>query len=583
MIIAENEKAYKDKYGDSLGESWCCLSKKSQDDAISYIRPYTMPEIDYGVEYDRDSLLRILIGYRGKSLLEILLKDSLPSVKILVLEPDEAVFLAGCTLEDISSYIMDERITFIFGHRDNDFLKNILEKNLFDHNMNHIALSAVSEYRNNENAFVNEFRNLLTEMAWDINFRGNMRKRFDNLPYENYLYAIHTLNNNFTVDQLLEQIPTRDFPIIIVAAGPSLVKNCKDLKKSKGKALIIAITHAMKTLNMEGVVPDMVAVTDPQNMGFMDFDEMKSYYLLSNAYASRYDQQHYDGKIIYFGFNEYEGLFTTERIQGGIEPELSTGSVSTDVFSLFIEAGFRKFILVGQDLSYDEKGNTHAGNYAEQGYCERSGLFIETEGINGETVKTRFDWDRFRKYFENRIDSLPDLQVIDATEGGALIHGSIVMNLKDAISAYCTGEYPIDEWFAGIRKGSEDEKKEIKCWFDETIYRCTRLKDLLEEIVSINRSVSEALADPSLWNDDISASCKRYDVLYNVIMEGSDGELLRLYCRTEVQRYLENALIYEGDEKIVERMDHELSFFSELLNMSKDLIKYMEGLLDELL
>lgn len=44
---------------------------------------------------------------------------------------------------------------------------------------------------------------------------------------------------------------------IVVAAGPSLNKNINELKKAKGKSLIIAVDTALKPLLRAGIVPDM--------------------------------------------------------------------------------------------------------------------------------------------------------------------------------------------------------------------------------------------------------------------------------------------------------------------------------------
>ena len=53
---------------------------------------------------------------------------------------------------------------------------------------------------------------------------------------------------------------------IIVCPGPSLQKNISVLKKVKGRALIICVLHALKALKENGITPDIVIHTDPQNL-----------------------------------------------------------------------------------------------------------------------------------------------------------------------------------------------------------------------------------------------------------------------------------------------------------------------------
>ncbi len=577
-IIVDNEKAYADRYGVSLEECWDLVDDKEKKDAFERIKGFSGKKMSDGTVFNSDSLLRIVIGYPGSEILKLITRDSLPAVRVIIWEPDGAMFLAGCTVEDISRFIYDERYTIVFGHDDPECLKKAINDNLFDHNVNHISLCETGVVSHNERQYVNKFRQMLTEIVKEEMFMENMRKIFGSLPYSNYLYAIHLLNNNSTIDQLLENIPKRDIPVIIVSAGPSLKKNCEELKKAKGKALIIAVTHSMKTLAGEGIVPDMLAIIDPKDSDYMDFDNDKSYYLLCDAYSSRYDQEHYNGKNIYFGFTAYEGLFTTERIRGGINPELGSGSVATDVFSLMLEAGFKKFILVGQDLAYDGDGHTHTGDFTEESFCEKTGFYMETEGINGGLVKTRFDWDRFRKYYEKRIASLSDVQIIDATEGGALIKGTQVMTLKSAISEYCNESYPVSEWFEGLKKGTAEEREEINNWFEENIYKCSRILSIINEAVTINELVSRTITGKDSGNNDIAAACKRYDVLYHIILEGSDGELLRLYSRSEIQQYIQDAMTVEGDENIEKRMRFEHDVFKTLQVHAEELIEYMKGL-----
>ena len=577
LIKSNNEVAYKSRYGISLEESWNRLDEETRMEAVRRVGSYISSGVKINVEYGTDMLLRIVIGYRGSAFLEHAVTDSLPSVRVLIWEPDSSIFLAWCIQEDISAYISDDRYTILFGHN-MGMLDKAIKDNLFNHNVNHIAFASTGDHSTDDNIYIDEFKKRLTEKVKEIIIDNNNRKYFGSMPYEDYLYAISILNNNSTIDQLLERIPTRDIPVIIVSAGPSLNKNCKELKKAKGRAIIIAITHSMNTLYTAGIIPDLVAVIDPQDMHFMDFDEDRSYTLLCDVYASRADQKRYNGKIIYFGFSAYEGLFTTDRIRGGINPELGTGSVSSDVFSLFVEAGFDNFIFVGQDLAYDDDGHTHADNFYEEGVCEQAGLDEETEGIYGGKVRTRFDWDWFRKYYEKRIASLTDVRVIDATEGGAFIKGTKVMTLEDAISEYCNTEYPVSEWIEGLEKGNVQEEEEIRQWLDDSVYKCTRVSNMLNEAITINETISRVLENPGLWNKDVSALCGRYDVLYRIILEGNDGDLLRLYCKPEVQYYLEDAMTVEGDENIGKRMNYELKFFTQLSEKAQELIAYISGL-----
>ena len=67
------------------------------------------------------------------------------------------------------------------------------------------------------------------------------------------------------------------------------------------------------------------------------------------------------------------------------------------------------------------------------------------DGWYGDMVKSRYDWIIYRNWFESAIQQLPDVEVIDATEGGALIHGSETMCLSEVIDTYCNQSFSMLE------------------------------------------------------------------------------------------------------------------------------------------
>lgn len=65
---------------------------------------------------------------------------------------------------------------------------------------------------------------------------------------------------------------------IIVSAGPSLDKNVEDLKKAEGKAMIIAVDTALKTVLRAGVRPDLTICVDPRKeIEFLGMNNLKTF------------------------------------------------------------------------------------------------------------------------------------------------------------------------------------------------------------------------------------------------------------------------------------------------------------------
>ena len=574
-VIYNNEKIFADRFGLSMEDKWRALTETERINATRSLF-YFDQEIKRGtLEFENEDILRIVIGFSGRSGLEKIMGNSIPTLKVVIWEPDEVLFEAYCTQTDISDFLKDERLLIVLGE-DIFLLENKLIEIVSENNAFHSKIMAYGRYADQSDRHVEQLVSILGRVANDATQDGYSRKQFHTMPCENLLYTIYTLSNNYIIQQLFDAIPTRDIPIIIVSAGPSLMKNYKELKRAKGRAVIIAVSHAAKTLADADITPDLVAVTDASGTNYMDFDKDRKHTLICSVYADKKCRSEYNGKVIYHGFTMVNHLFISDRTMTEKYAELDTGSVATDIFSLVLSAGFKRIILIGQDLAYDDEGYTHTGYYKEND----SSAFhrLQTEGLNGELVQTRDDWLRFKKFFEKKIGEYKETDVIDSTEGGALIKGTRVMKLSDAIDMYCSTEYSVEAWIKGLKKGNENERHFIKQWFDTIVENLENTKANLNEIVKLNEVIVEKWNDKFLWNDEFRAMCRRYDVLYDSVMEGNRSDLLRLYCVEEIQNYVENALILEGDDNTERRMIAERKLFTTMEEKARKLAVFINDL-----
>ncbi len=552
-----NDEAYKTKYSYSLEEIWDKLPEDQKESHLKEARNNIGAAIPKEYTFGTDEILRILIGYINREQLKSVLCGSSHITRVLLWEPDEAVFAAGCILEDLTELIKDNRIVIALGSNEN-ILKDALSKSAFENNILHRHVYAYGKYLQEDNKDVETFIRVFEQYYVDLASRMKFRKQYEHLVYENMLYAVNTLSNNTTADRLFKSIPVRDIPVIIVAAGPSLMKNCRELTRAKGRAIIVAVAHSVKTLAKNGIQPDIVAVIDPESPFFLDFDKERDSALLCCVYADRTFQEAYNGKLVYFGFSMYKEFFSSKYCEVETKADIDTGSVATEVLSLFSAAGFKRFILVGQDLAFDSDGMSHTEG--EREVTEKE-ILIETEGINGDTVKTRVDWQLFRHYYERKIQQDSSLDIIDATEGGALIHGSKVMRLRDAIDEYCIKAFPIENWIKNTLNGLENEKEYIDAWFEHHDQMNEKTMVNLDRIISLNEDIISLWNDKESWDDDFSAKCKRYDIIYHIVMEGDDAAPIREYSRADIERYIEDAFTYEGDDNIEARMKREHELF----------------------
>lgn len=142
---------------------------------------------------------------------------------------------------------------------------------------------------------------------------------------------------------------------------------------------------------------------------------------------------------------------------------MSGGSVATSAYCLALNMGAKTVILMGQDLAMT--GNrTHAdGTFQDKmDEIDKNSLeYFEVESVDGGKVLTRDDFNLYREWFEKWIKEWSHITTVDATEGGALIHGTKIMTLKNAIRRYCKRDYNVKWHIDHSKKLFVGENREI--------------------------------------------------------------------------------------------------------------------------
>ena len=109
------------------------------------------------------------------------------------------------------------------------------------------------------------------------------------------------------------------------------------------------------------------------------------------------------------------------------------GSVTTLAMDVALQLGCKRLICVGLDLALTN-GLDHASDTPQAKSVNYDGGFYRNvPAVGGGNVVTTKGLDGFRKWIETRIASVKDVEIIDATEGGALIKGMINKKLSDFI------------------------------------------------------------------------------------------------------------------------------------------------------
>lgn len=272
----------------------------------------------------------------------------------------------------------------------------------------------IEEYRMKEDS-IHRHADLLSE-----NFQENI---------ENYQHVVNELFGKYA-NRLM----------IMVAAGPSLDKNIHLLIDLEGKIPIVAVGRAVRPLTLSGIIPDYIVITEPKPRSYNQIKNIEAVQNVPVIVLSTADQdilaKHPGDKYIAFqsGVNESEN-YAQEH---GLDLIETGGSVATATFDIAIRMGANPLIMVGQDLAYTD-GRTHSsGTWHRE--VKDAPTRREVEGYYGGKITTIRNLDIYRRWFETRIRELrtsrPDLVIIDATEGGAMITGTQIRTLAETLEKY---------------------------------------------------------------------------------------------------------------------------------------------------
>ena len=142
-------------------------------------------------------------------------------------------------------------------------------------------------------------------------------------------------------------------PLIIVGAGPSLEKNIHLLKEAQGKAIILCVNRALRSLQNAGIWPDLTINLEPQDVAAqftgIDLSKIEGVILAASSHPPLYElpAKHL---LSYCPNQVTEGWMFEPNVPAH---EISSGgSVSCSALSVAIHWGCSPIILVGQDLSF---------------------------------------------------------------------------------------------------------------------------------------------------------------------------------------------------------------------------------------
>ena len=427
---------------------------------------------------------------------------------IIIVEKDIKLFQTALMTLDFTGMIRHPNIEIVVGiDSDNLFkaftkyLMKTPEVSHFFRNLKIICMPSVqivySEY------YQKAFESLKLSVM-------NNLHHFGNDPYDSIRGIDITLSN---IKPMVEDPGILSFkdcmkgkPAIVIGAGPSLNKSMKYLKEASHKALLISVDAALKPLLEAGVRPHMVTGIESVIGGdefYSNLGKLDDIFLVFCSVLRSEDYRAYNGPKIFA--HRYQEIANWIGIETG---SLAGGPlVGNFAFSIAQYLGCDPIILIGQDLSFPPTGATHVDGmvYGVLEEYRSSMIAFETEGYSGEPLLTNLYFEESRRSLELDLEK-HDALYINASEGGAKIHGAMFLNLKTAIEQYCHDSWNTREYLQTIWAKEKKEKES------------TKKEESQKVMISLQKTVSrlEALLKACKQGLSIIADFEnRYDPLTN--------------------------------------------------------------------
>lgn len=472
-------------------------------------------------EYTPVVIIGISNGYHIRRIMESVPKTS----NILIYEPSFELFRREMEEVDLTFlFELNKAVGIIVEGLNENEMDAYLQLMISYDNMTSLKYYLSGNYQELFYEQVQNFVNKLKDYVERLHVLWNTFVRYTNVKAKNTFSNFPYLSEGYSIGDLQGILP-EDVPVIVVSAGPSLNKNILDLKKAVGKACIIATDTAMKPLLNAGIIPNLFVIIDGLKPGLLfEHKDLSKVPMVTMTGVSIEPMEYHKGKKFFYSSDSpfeqkiLEELSKKDK-RDRLLPNLATGgSVANSAYSVGVLMGARTVILVGQDLALT--GNrTHADGTFQDKMDEidiENGGYFEVESIDGGKVLTRDDFNLYRKWFENVVELWGHVTMVDATEGGALIHGSKVMTLKKAIRKYCQREFNVKWHIDHCKKLFTGENQKIALtYFADSEKKLLEVKKRAKEGLRYYERLEKLIEKSSVKDSELQKVLKRIKKVNN--------------------------------------------------------------------
>lgn len=499
-----------------------------------------------------------VIGISDGRVLRELVRNVSKDAMIFLYEPSMDIFLHTLKEYPLEDIFKEHTIGFVIDGINGEELENVMNLVINVENMSKVKPVIQGNYEMLFPKQVKKAVNLLKKRVEALRFHWNTCVEFTNETIINCIKNVKYVYEHYSMNALYGTL-SENIPVIVVAAGPSLDKNIELLAEAKGKACIIACDTALKPLLRRGIVPDFFVVVDPRKpLELFEHPEIANIPMISGLNIPyQIMEQHKGKKVLYFDswiISELlEKVIPAEKrnLKNAMYGVATGGSVATSAFSVGKLMGAKIIILIGQDLALSgEKEHAEGTFQKDRKFDLKNQALPRVEGIDGEMLPTLHNLKLYLEWFEKQIEKDDSVKVVDATEGGALIHGSEVLTLRETIERYCKTEYDSEVYWENIEKHFDKEEKEkALAFFHELPEQLEKIKKQVIQGKKLYTKLEKSVSKENYSLKELKKLLKKIKSM-NETLEKNSLAMLIIDGLAGVEYTLRaSAYQFQGDEK----------------------------------
>ncbi|WP_281883043.1 motility associated factor glycosyltransferase family protein [Paenibacillus sp. YYML68] len=424
-----------------------------------------------------------------------------PDMKFTIYEPSPEIFyrfletrlLSDLPLKELQHLYIEwdkEVVTFCLNH----FLQNVNEKTM-------LIMHPVYERINIDKVqdFKERFKKAVTDQMNSIGVNARFERLWTMNCLSNFPVVIETPHIIREKRQELE-----DMPVLLVAAGPSLVDELENIKyiKNNGLAYIFSVGSAIKALLNYGIEPDAVFAYDPETglegldtFGGIVENKISTIPLIFGSTVGANTVKRYTGPMMHAFITQdtvssyYLGEHQVKELNGLISDAPSIALVALEIVA---KLGCSPIILVGQNLAfrnnqYYASGIEYASRPNELSELEKKNL-ITVKSVDGDEVYTSASHNVTRVTMENYIKQINSV-IINTTKGGASIEGAKYSTLENVIADKLTSKVVRADWFVSGKTNYNLSDIGSKINFMEKEHQS--LNKTIDDVVQVMRTMDK--------------------------------------------------------------------------------------------